>query len=128
MTNCGILKPDHVLDSELRKYSESFKKLQSRRSLVPIARILLNNQIKLGIRVALGTNHQDCKSTSKLMVLFQSLYLANWNVFGYSSIACELVLDNLICSTSFFILTCKCGPSEQTINHLAPTLPRIGTM
>ena len=69
----GFLDPDHILHGLLNGSSDTRQvRLRSRRSFVPVARNLLDNFARLGIRASEWTNHkwkvEYCENTSRLRV------------------------------------------------------------
>ena len=102
----GSLDPDHILYGFLSGSSDTGQvRLRSRRLFVPVARNLLDNLARLGIRASKWTNHkwnvEYCENGSRLRVLCLGPVpgLLGWaysEQLGLSLTACRLVLGDSI--------------------------------
>ena len=133
----GSLDPDHILYGLLSGSSDTRQvRLRSRRPFVPVARNLLDNLARLGIRASEWTNHkwnaEYCKNTSRLRAFVpetgarpvrMGLPRADW-----------VKLNPLWTSVGRFHSSmhkwglapspnCECGASEQTADHVLTACP-----
>ena len=114
----GFLDPDHILYGVLSGSSDTRQvRLRSRRPFVPIARNLLGNLARLGIRASEWTNHkwntEYCENASRFRVFVpetgaRPVEMGLTRVLGLSSTACGLVLGDSIrpCTNGVSLLHC----------------------
>ena len=136
----GSLDPDHILYGLLRGSSDTRQvRLRSRRPFVPVARNLLDNLARLGIRVSEWTNHkwnaEYCENASRLRVFVPET--------GARSVGMGLPrtawvkLNRLRTGVGRFCLSmhkwglsslpnCECGASEQTADYVLTACPIHG--
>ena len=133
----GSLDPDHIFYGLLSRSSDTRQvRLRSRRPFVPVARNLLNNLPRLGIRASERTNHkwktECCENASRLCVFVpgtgarpvgMGLPRAAW-----------VKLNRLRTGVGRFHSSmhkwglapppnCECGASEQTADHVLTACP-----
>ena len=128
----GSLDPDHILYGLLNGSSDTCQvRLRSRRLFVPVARNLLDNLARLGIRASEWTNHkwnaEYCENASRLRVFLpgtgarpvgMGLPRAAWVKLnrlrtGVKQFHSSMHKWGLAPSPN-----CECGASEQTADHV----------
>ena len=128
----GSLDPDHILHGLLSGSSGTRQvKLRSRRPFVPVARNLLDNLARLGIRASEWTNHkwnaEYCENASKLHAFVletgarpvgMGLPRAAWVKLnrlrtGVGRFHSSMHKWGLAPSPN-----CECGASKQTTDHV----------
>ena len=137
LTHRGSLDPDHILYGLLSGSSDTGQvRLRSRRPFVPVARNLLDNPAKLGIRASEWTNHkwktEYCENASRLRAFVpetgarpvgMGLPRGTWVKLnrlrsGVGRFYSSMHKWGLAPSPN-----CKCGASEQTADHVLTACP-----
>ena len=131
----GSLDPDHILYGLLSGSSDTRQvRLRSRRRFVPVARNLLDNLARLGIRASEWTNYkwnaEYCKNASRILVFVPEagarpvgigLPRAAWvklNRLGVGRFRLSMHKWGLAP-----LPNCECGASEQTADHVLKACP-----
>ena len=133
----GSLDPDHILHGLLSGYSDTRQvRLRSRRSFVLVARNLLDNLARLGIRASEWTNHKwktkYCKNSARLRAFVlrtgvrpvgMGLPRAAWVKLnrlrtGVGRFHSSMHKWGLAPSPN-----CECSASEQTADHVLTECP-----
>ena len=133
----GSLDSDHILYGLLSGSSNTRQvRLRSRRPFLPVARNLLDNLVRLGIRASEWINHQwkteYCKNASRLRVFV--LETGARPVGMGLSRAAWVKLNRLRTGVGRFYSSmhkwglalspnCECGAFEQTADHVLTTCP-----
>ena len=130
----GSLDPDHILYGLLSGSSDTRQvRLRSRRPFVPVARNLLANLARLGIRASELTNHkwktEYCENASRLRAFVpetgarpvgMDLPRAAWVEPADWCWAIAFVHAQMGLAPSPY---CECGASEQTADHVLTACP-----
>ena len=136
----GSLDPDHILHGLLSGSSDTRQvRLRSRRPFVPVARNLLDNLARLGIRASEWTNHkwnaEYCENASRLRVFVPE---TGARPVGMGLPRVTLVkLNRLRTGVGRFHSSmhkwgldlspnCECGVSEQTADYVLTAYPIRG--
>ena len=133
----GSLDPDHILHGLLSGSSDTGQvRLRSRRPFVPVARNLLDNLARLGIRASEWTNHkwnaEYCENVSRLRAFVpgisarpvgMGLPRAAWVKLnrlrtGVGRFHSSMHKWGLASSPN-----CECGASEQSADHVLTVCP-----
>ena len=133
----GSLDPDHILHGLLNGSSDNRQvRLRSRRPFVPVARNLLDNLAKLGIRASEWTHHkwnaEYCKNASRLRVFVpetgarpvgMGLPRVAWVKFNRLRTGVGRFHSSMHNSGLAPSPNCECGASEQTADHVLTVCP-----
>ena len=127
----GSLDPDHILHGLLSGSSDTRQgRLRSRRPFVPVARNLLDNLARLGIRASEWTNHKWKTEYCRVFVpetgarpVGMGLPRAAWVKLnrlrtGVGRFHSSMYKWGLASSPN-----CECGASEQTADHVLTACP-----
>ena len=133
----GSLDPDHTLYGLLSGSSDTRQvRLRSRPPFVPVARSLLDNLARLGIRASEWTNHkwktEYCENASRLRAFVPEIGARPVGM-GLPRAACAK-LNLLQTGVGLFHSSmhkwglapspnCECGASEQTADHVLTVCP-----
>ena len=134
---CGSLDPDHILHGLLSGSSDTRQvRLRSRCLFVPAARNLLDNLARLGIRTSEWTNHkwntEYCENASRLRAFVpgtgarpigMGLPRAAWVKLNRLRTGVGRFHSSMHKWGLAPSLTCECGASEQTADHVLTACP-----
>ena len=133
----GSLDPDHILHGLLSGFSDTRQvRLRSRRPFVPVARNLLDNLARLGIRASEWTNHKwkrkYCGDASRLHAFVpgtgdrpvgMGLPRAAWVKLNRLRTGVERFHSSMHKWGLVPSPNCECGVSEQTADHVLTACP-----